>query len=47
MVLANGAAAANLSEPDSLSGLRPVADIFRLAEQYPQRAHGIKERFAL
>ncbi len=34
VVLANAAAAANLSQPDSLSGLRPVKDIFKLSEKY-------------
>lgn len=34
MVLANAAAAANLSEADSLSGLRSVEEILKLAEQY-------------
>jgi len=32
--LANAAAAANLSAPDSISGLRPVAEILKLAEMY-------------
>ncbi len=34
MQLANGAAAANLSAADSISGLRPVAEIFELIEKY-------------
>lgn len=34
MQLANGTAAANLSEADSISGLRPVAKIFELIEKY-------------
>lgn len=34
MVLANAAAAANLSQPDSISGQRPVKEILKLAEQY-------------
>lgn len=34
MLLANGAAAANLSAADSVSGLRPAAEIFELAETY-------------
>lgn len=34
MRLANGAAAANLSEADSISGLRPVDAIFELVERY-------------
>lgn len=39
MLLANGAAAANLSAADSISGLRPVDEIFELVERY-----GKKER---
>ncbi len=34
MILANAAAAANLSQPDSLSGLCSVEDIFKLSERY-------------
>lgn len=37
MLLANGAAAANLSEADSISGLRPVKEIFELAEKYGKK----------
>lgn len=37
MLLANGAAAANLAEADSLSGLRSVREIFELAEKYAEK----------
>lgn len=39
MALANAAAAASLSEADSLSGLRPVAEILELSEQYSKKCN--------
>lgn len=40
MLIANAAAAANLSQPDSVSGLRPIGEIIELDKKYPKRQRG-------